>query len=105
MTLLNDHAVIRFRSDATVQADRANMCVLLANENLWLRERLLCLLRMLKQFPEEVDENFPEMNRIHGPLWHKVAEMIGLGSASAMQLCIDLDEDPNHVKPQSEGPE
>lgn len=74
----------------------------MAAEILWLYSRLSCLVEMLKRFPEDADPDFPEISQLHGPLWHKVAQMTGLGSTSAKQLCMVLRQDPDHIKLQPE---
>lgn len=77
----------------------------LVSDRRWLVDRLRCLLEMLKReptYPEEQDPNWPEMPLISGPLWHKVACVTGLGSSSAVWLCIELGQDPDHEKPRPE---
>lgn len=64
----------------------------LLHSELWTRQRMIKLLRALKQFPEDMG--------VDAPLWAKVARMTGLKEKSARELCLILGESPDHVKPK-----
>ena len=64
-----------------------------------LKARLYCVVRNavrleIKSLVDAYESGEP--GPLSGPVWHRVAELTGLGSTRAIELCRDAGVDPHH---------